>query len=125
MLKELRAANQARQRQWDPEELLDKLYFSNALAGEAGEVCNVVKKMIREEHKLTGSRAVVSDLAFELADVIIYADLLAAKCGIDLEEAVASKFNRVSISYDFLQRLTLPGEHRPNSPDKASESPAQ
>jgi len=62
-----------------------------AMIGEAGEVCNAVKKIIREDG--TGS---VDALAEELADVIIYCDLLAARARIDLAVAVRDKFNRVS-----------------------------
>lgn len=62
-----------------------------AMIGEAGEVCNAVKKIIREDG--TGS---VDDLAEELADVIIYCDLLAARARIDLDEAIRRKFNKVS-----------------------------
>ena len=35
-------------------------------------------------------------LALELADVVIYADLLAERLGIDLGAAVRTKFNEVS-----------------------------
>lgn len=60
-----------------------------ALAGEAGETCNAVKKLKRGDG---GKEAV----AMELADTIIYADLLAANLGIDLGAAVIKKFNIVS-----------------------------
>jgi NTP pyrophosphatase (non-canonical NTP hydrolase) len=61
-----------------------------ALAGETGEACNLIKKLRRGEEVESG------DIARELADVVIYADLLAARCGIDLGEAVRCKFNEVS-----------------------------
>ncbi len=38
----------------------------------------------------------IQDIADELADTIIYADLLAMRLGIDLSEAIRSKFNVVS-----------------------------
>ena len=62
-----------------------------AMAGEAGEACNVVKKIFRGDTDITKEM-----LAKELADVIIYADLLAQKAGINLGEAVIDKFNEVS-----------------------------
>lgn len=61
-----------------------------ALAGEAGEACNKIKKMRRGEAILT------VDIAEELADVVIYTDLLAARLNINLEIAVLTKFNKVS-----------------------------
>ena len=61
-----------------------------AMIGEAGEVCNVVKKINRGDH------AADQGLGAELADVVIYADLLAARAGINLEAAIVEKFNAVS-----------------------------
>jgi NTP pyrophosphatase (non-canonical NTP hydrolase) len=66
-----------------------------AMAGEAGEACNVVKKTHRGDYRADPKKA-KSDLAAELADVVIYLDLLAARAGIDLGDAVIEKFNRVS-----------------------------
>ena len=66
-----------------------------AMAGEAGEACNVVKKIHRGDYIMLPNMA-KTDLAVKLADVIIYADLLAARAGIDLGEAVREKFNWVS-----------------------------
>lgn len=93
---ELRRANVTRSAEvfhalstWSPAE------WSNAMAGEAGEACNVTKKMLRGDYAVT-SVDPVPILAEELADVLIYADLLAARCGIDLGEAVRRKFNAVS-----------------------------
>jgi len=61
-----------------------------ALAGETGELCNLLKKLRR------GDQVDMEDVADELADVICYADLTATRLGIDLAEAVRRKFNRVS-----------------------------
>jgi len=60
-----------------------------AMIGEAGEACNAVKKMIRGD----GSREAVAE---EAADVVIYLDLLLAKLGLSLHDAVRAKFNRTS-----------------------------
>lgn len=67
--------------------------WSNAMAGEAGETCNVTKKILRGDHPLDHYK---KDLAKEIADVVVYADLLAAAAGINLEKAVIQKFNEVS-----------------------------
>lgn len=60
------------------------------MAGECGEACNLVKKLRRGEniHK--------DHIAHELADLVIYADLLAARLNINLGAAVVEKFNMVS-----------------------------
>lgn len=65
--------------------------WATALAGECGETCNLIKKMRR------GDDVPLADVAEEIADVIIQADLLAARLGIDLGQAVRDKFNAVSL----------------------------
>lgn len=73
-----------------------------AMAGEAGEVCNAVKKLRRHEDGTNTAKdpQTVDELKTavgkELADTIIYADLLAARLGVDLAQAVKDKFNEVS-----------------------------
>lgn len=61
-----------------------------AMAGECGEACNLIKKRRRGEPIHT------FDIGKELADAVIYAELLASHLGIDLGEAVRAKFNEVS-----------------------------
>ncbi len=77
-----------------------------ALAGEVGEACNLVKKLrrlasSRQETvavlQTTSARVLVDQIADELADVVIYADLLSARLGIDLTDAVRAKFNDTSL----------------------------
>jgi NTP pyrophosphatase (non-canonical NTP hydrolase) len=71
-----------------------------ALVGEAGELANLAKKHKRGDktywekgkEKKVNKRA----LGMELADVVIYADLLAARLGIKLEDLIIEKFNEVS-----------------------------
>lgn len=92
----LRAATTARQKIWCPNGLPDLSFRGNELAGETGEACNVIKKLERERHGWKGSRDTKEHLAQELADVIICADLIALQAGIDLAEAVRSKFNETS-----------------------------
>lgn len=72
-----------------------------AMAGETGEACNFAKKMRRGENttrdKDTGQEIpIVLAIGYELADAVIYADLLAARLGLDLGEMVQQKFNVVS-----------------------------
>lgn len=73
---------------------LDTLSLSDwgcALAGEVGEACNIIKKARRGDGPLD-----TNALADELADALTYLDLLAARAGIDLAEALVRKFNVVS-----------------------------
>lgn len=64
--------------------------WGNALAGEVGETCNLIKKLRRNED------IDYAEIGKELADVITYADLLAQFYGLDLGECVRKKFNEVS-----------------------------
>lgn len=103
----LRAINQERCGRWhDPETdnwtLGD---WGNAFGGEAGELQNVVKKLRR--HQSGASQAyntpptaeLIESFAEEVADVLLYLDLLCWKAGMSpvlLEAALQIKFNAVS-----------------------------
>jgi NTP pyrophosphatase (non-canonical NTP hydrolase) len=64
--------------------------WSNAIAGETGELCNKIKKVRR------GENIPKEDLEEELGDIVIYADLLAKKLDTSLEKCVKQKFNAKS-----------------------------
>lgn len=101
----LREANQSRQQEWDSGNQINLAYRGNELAGEVGEACNVIKKLERERMGIRGSRATAEQLAEELADVVICADLIAMDAGIDLEAAVRRKFNATSEKVGLKTRL--------------------
>lgn len=89
----LRAVNVVRcDKAFFPFESKDGPWWGNAMAGECGEACNVVKKIDRDGD----TPELRAMLAEELADLITYADLLAARFDIDLGAAVVAKFNKVS-----------------------------
>lgn len=86
--------------------------WTNAMAGEAGEACNITKKMLRHRDSVAGNKGDDLDLqklreklAHEIADVIIYADLVCASQGIDLGEAVRETFNAKSEEIGSPERL--------------------
>jgi NTP pyrophosphatase (non-canonical NTP hydrolase) len=95
----LRDANILREKEWDPESKISVLFHGNELAGEVGEACNIIKKLERERMGIRGTRATITELAGELADVVIVADLIALHSGIDLGQAVIDKFNATSTKY--------------------------
>lgn len=101
----LRAANSRRQREWDPNDHIGLAFRGNEMAGEVGEACNIIKKLERERLGIKGSRASLWQLAEELADVVICADLVAMTAGIDLGEAVRAKFNETSEKVGLKTRL--------------------
>lgn len=63
------------------------LYAAVGLAGETGEVCDLIKKTYRlgARHRPLD----VDELASELGDVLFYVAALANAYGIDLEEIIA------------------------------------
>lgn len=101
----LREANAHRRHLWANGEDVSLLFRATELGGECGEVLNVCKKIERERRGWRGSRATIQDLADELADVVICADLLAQTEGIDLDAAVAAKFNATSEKVGLKTRL--------------------
>ena len=64
-----------------------------AVMGELGEYANLRKKFERGDMTWEEFLPEAKD---ELADVMTYLDILAMQLGINLDEAVKSKFNRVS-----------------------------
>jgi NTP pyrophosphatase (non-canonical NTP hydrolase) len=95
----LRKADEERQKEWDPHNVITLEFRGNELAGEVGEACNVIKKLARERLGLRGNRATNQQLAEELADILICADLIGMQAGIDLARAVEEKFNATSAKY--------------------------
>jgi NTP pyrophosphatase (non-canonical NTP hydrolase) len=67
--------------------------WANAVTGELGEACNIIKKVDRGDMTLDEAR---KQLADEIADVQTYLDLLAFRAGIDLGKATVDKWNAVS-----------------------------
>lgn len=119
----LRAANHARQLEWDKDAQITPAYRSNELAGEMGEaleraldlivlaaaagrLANTIKKLERERLGIGGSRSTVAQLAEELADVNICTDLVAMSYDIDLEQATRDKFNATSEKVGLKTRFT-------------------
>ena len=98
VLKILRKVNESRSIKTFGMKLSDwsLLEWSAAVGGECGEMQNIAKKIKRGDYGDRMHADGRSDLAKEMADIIIYLDLMASREGIDLEQAVVSKFNEVS-----------------------------
>lgn len=71
-----------------------------ATVGELGEAANVAKKLNRVRDGIPGNsetpEQLRSNLADEIADAFIYLDLLAQSQGINLSNAVRTKFEKTS-----------------------------
>lgn len=97
--------NLARCLRWHPQGInsWSRSDWAVAMVGEAGEACNVIKKLNRIRDGLVGNHGEDADasvlrakLGKELADVVIYCDLMAQAEGFDLSDLIVQKFNEVS-----------------------------
>lgn len=106
-----RAHEEADGSDWSPAE------WSNAAAGEVGELCNKTKKLRRgdfgrdaawllrqpvgelTEDQRTRAATLRAFLSEEIAGAVIYLDILAKQIGLDLGEAVVQEFNRKSVDF--------------------------
>lgn len=79
------------------------LEWMGAVAGEVGEACNIAKKLRRLQtskgyraEELNNAHQMTLELGQELADAVIYLDLVATSLGFNLEDLVQAKFNITS-----------------------------
>lgn len=108
------AINIQRAHRWHPKGL-DEWSVNDwlaAMGGEAGEALNAGKKHRRILSAMQQHGDVPADLneaedriMAELADVVIYADLVAARLGRSLIEAIRNKFNATSEREGFPERI--------------------
>lgn len=89
-----------------------------AATGELGEAANVLKKLNRVRDGIPGNTETPEHLraqfADEIADTVIYLDLLAQAAGFTLAQAVRTKFNKTSAKI---------GYSRPSVADRLTQKP--
>lgn len=112
--KQLRKANLKRAKRWHPKGLNDWSVndWLVAFGGEAGEALNAGKKYRRIVSSVQQNGNVPANvkeakenIMKEIADTLIYADLVAARLGMSLEDAIIEKFNEISIRENMPDRL--------------------
>lgn len=99
----LRAANTARQAEWDTDNKINIQFRAVELAGETGEALNILKKLVREEMGLGGSRSTPDALGEELADIAICIDLV----GMDLKFEPIWQFNDTELESEYRNPLRI------------------
>ena len=78
-------------RDWFGEDLANNIpHHCLALAGEVGELCNLIKKLQRKSLDIN-DETVQNDIAMEITDCFIYLCNLAALMGMDLGKAYDTK----------------------------------
>lgn len=71
------------------------VYAALGLAGEAGEVANKVKKVLRDDHSvLTDDRK--AELCGELGDVLWYIAAAASELGVSMEDLAVANLSKLS-----------------------------
>lgn len=60
-------------------------YFALALSGEVGELCNFMKKVVRDGADKT------DEIGAELADILVYTLLLARSLNVDMDAVLQEK----------------------------------
>jgi len=82
-------------------------YPALGLAGEAGEVSNKVKKLIRDGATEEELNEKLMDIADELGDVLWYVAAMADACGVSLEHIAKSNLHKLA---DRQRRNKLQGD---------------
>lgn len=72
-------------------ESTDLSYWAMAIAGEAGELCNKIKKYLRKHIKDGNPEEIKHQIAEECADVLIYLIILSQVLDFDLKEITLRK----------------------------------
>lgn len=90
--------------EWSPAE------WGNAAAGEMGELCNVLKKMLRistdiQQANGKSFQQLRQMAAQEIGDTFLYLDLVAQRLDLNIETCIRDTFNRVSDREGFPQRI--------------------
>jgi NTP pyrophosphatase (non-canonical NTP hydrolase) len=100
-------------------------YWTTAIAGELGELCNMIKKLERvgsggiDGGSSYTAKDITKDMMEEeIGGIAIYLDLLASKLGISLEDAIIKTFNSKSEKYNFKQFLTPVTAKKPVDPQE-------
>ena len=82
------------------------IYPTLGLVGEAGEVADKVRKLIRDRGGVVDERF-TEDVALELGDVLWYVAQLATELGLSLEQVASANLSKLKSRS---QRGTLQGE---------------
>lgn len=123
VLKELKKVNEKRSLEGFGVKLSDWALsrWGNAVAGETGELCNIIKKVERgdfhkrpenasdntEYNNAYAAAQYRVEIGKEAADIVIYLDLLCTREGIDLGAEIVKKFNEVSDRVNCAVKITV------------------
>lgn len=90
-INEFAELNYERDRKHDKEGRFNWEFYAIGVAGEAGELMNLLKKIKRGDFELNKE-----EIAEETADIITYCFLLLSALGMDAEKTLMDKFEKVN-----------------------------
>lgn len=88
-----------------PAQCLEIGFLSLAIAGESGELANIIKKHFRGDFDDVLSESLKSKMVNEAADIITYCDLFISHMKRDTERELKAKWNEVSLRRNYPVRL--------------------
>lgn len=87
-------------------------YWTTAIAGEVGELCNMIKKLERVKNggidggsSYTAATITKEMIEEQIGGIAIYLDLISGILDIDLQQAIIKTFNSKSEKYGFKQYI--------------------
>lgn len=92
-------------RSGDNAQTVGLLFWGIEFAGEAGELCNKIKKLERAKLGWKGSTTTLEETMHEMGDVLICLDHIASALGVSLYEYAKMAFNSKSEEMGFPQLL--------------------
>jgi len=96
-------------KEWEPYSDEDLRFTALALAGEVGEICNLIKKEWRGT-LVDDPQRLRREMADELADIRIYLQLLALCLGVNLDTAVIQKIPELLNRWPEARRAIIAAE---------------
>lgn len=99
----LRDQNDARTLVWSGADAqnVPLMFWGIEFAGEAGELCNKIKKIERAKLGWKGSTTTLEETMHEIGDVLICLDHIASNLGVSLYECAKLAFNTKSEEMGF------------------------
>lgn len=95
----LRDSNRRRDHEWRGLDPVSLSFRVLELAAEVGELASEIKRLERDRYGMAGGSVDTTNLAAEVADVLISLDSLAMDLHVDLAIATPIKFNATSVRY--------------------------
>jgi hypothetical protein len=98
-----------------------RFWLATKLGAAVGKICNILKKLEREERGMVGSRSPRTAIAQPLGEAVIWLERLTRRCNPtwDAIECAHIKFNKTSEKYGLRTRVALVAQREDEHADAA------